>query len=74
MIDTGSDSELQMINGKTKRKIFEKNKIDYDLEKIQLLKDNQTLYFGNHNFKYIKVPGHTKGSMAFFMDDKYLSS
>lgn len=69
-----SEDEKQMINGKVKRNSFGFNSLpkEVDVESLILLTDNQELKFGEHTIQCIKIPGHTLGSMAYFLDGKYL--
>ena len=65
-----SKEEEQMINGKKSRFLWFGNSIprtDYTL-----LEDRQILYVGNLKIEGILVPGHTSGTMAYLINDKYL--
>jgi len=44
----------------------------FDVSKIKRLEEGQELSFGDMTVECIKAPGHTIGSMAFFVDGKYL--
>jgi glyoxylase-like metal-dependent hydrolase (beta-lactamase superfamily II) len=73
-----SEDEMQMVNGTTKRTVegigLSLNLLpdDVNLDEISLLHNGQLLEFGEHIIECIKVPGHTPGSMAYVLDDKYL--
>jgi len=45
---------------------------EIDVMKIIPLQDGQELTFGETIIKCIKAPGHTKGSMVYLVDGKYL--
>ena len=65
-----SKEEEQMINGKKAKFLWFKNSIprkDYIL-----LDDRQTVTIGNITIQGILVPGHTSGTMAYLVNDKYL--
>ena len=65
-----SDAEEQMINGKTIRTMFVlKNKLDHQYD---LLKDEQTIELAGLKVRCVLTPGHTPGSMAYIVNDKYL--
>ena len=69
-----SKDELPLINGTINRNIFGGNKMPpgIDIEKITLLSDGQELLFGGVKVKCISAPGHTKGSMLYLADSRYL--
>ncbi|MDR2016944.1 MAG: MBL fold metallo-hydrolase [Burkholderiales bacterium] len=65
-----SKEEEQMIDGKKARLLFFRNSIprtDYTL-----LEDRQVVQIGNLKIEGILVPGHTVGTMAYLVNDKYL--
>jgi len=65
-----SKEEEQMINGKKSKFLWFGNSIsrtDYIL-----LEDRQIVQIGNLKIEGILVPGHTSGSMAYLINDKYL--
>jgi len=65
-----SKEEEQMINGKKSKFLWFGNSIsrtDYIL-----LEDRQTVQTGNLKIEGILVPGHTSGTMAYLINDKYL--
>lgn len=68
------EDELQMINGTVKRSPFGGNKMPSgtDIGKITLLSNGQELSFNETKIKCIKASGHTKGSMVYLIDGKYL--
>jgi glyoxylase-like metal-dependent hydrolase (beta-lactamase superfamily II) len=62
--------EEQMINGKKSKFLWFGNSIprtDYIL-----LEDRQTVRIGNLKVESILVPGHTGGTMAYLVNDRYL--
>jgi glyoxylase-like metal-dependent hydrolase (beta-lactamase superfamily II) len=71
-----SEDELSLINGSIYRNhlIFLKNRLPsgIKLDEINLLENGKELSFGDTKVKCIKVPGHTKGSMAYLIEEKYL--
>ncbi|MCL2706332.1 MAG: MBL fold metallo-hydrolase [Spirochaetaceae bacterium] len=65
-----SKEEEKMINGKKSKFLFFGNSIsrtDYTL-----LEDRQIVKIGNLKIEGILVPGHTSGTMAYLINDKYL--
>jgi glyoxylase-like metal-dependent hydrolase (beta-lactamase superfamily II) len=67
-----SKEEEQMINGKQSRFMGVHNSLsrtDYTL-----LEDRQIVRIGNLKIEGILVPGHTSGTMAYLVNDKYLFS
>ncbi len=64
-----SKEEEQMINGKTARFLFFKMKANY---KYALMNDNEVKVISGIKIKGILIPGHTPGSMCYFVADKYL--
>ena len=65
-----SKEEEQMINGKKSRSFWFNNSLsrtDYTL-----LDDRQTVQIGNLKIEGILVPGHTSGTMAYLINEKYL--
>jgi len=65
-----SKEEEPMINGKKSRFLFFSNSIprtDY-----RLLEDRQTVQIGNLKIEGILAPGHTSGTMAYLVNDRYL--
>ena len=69
-----SKDELPLINGTAKRNIFGGTSLPsgIDIGKINLLVDGQELILNGVRIKCIKAPGHTIGSMVYFIDGKYL--
>jgi glyoxylase-like metal-dependent hydrolase (beta-lactamase superfamily II) len=72
-----SEDELQLrrgIVGFMERNIFGRGKMPsgIDINKLTLLQDNQEFIFNGVRIKCIKTPGHTKGSMVYLIDNKYL--
>lgn len=63
------DEEEQMINGETNRMLFFKNKLKSDYE---LVEDRDLIPFGDMIIEVIRTPGHTPGSVCYFVDNKYL--
>jgi len=66
-----SKEEVQMIDGTVSRMLFVKSKLNYS---YKTLEDNEERNFGKIKVKTILMPGHTKGSASFLIDDKYLFS
>jgi len=65
-----SKEEVQMINGTKSKFLWFSNSIprtDYTL-----LEDRETVQIGNLKIEGILVPGHTSGTMAYLVNDKYL--
>ena len=69
-----SEDELQMIDGRKKRNFYMINKLPAGVfvNRFNLLGDNQTLKIGSLSVRCIKTPGHTRGSMSYLFDDKFL--
>ncbi len=69
-----SEYEKQMIDGSTYRQFIKKNKLPEGCEtdKISYLPDNRTVNLDGHSVRIIRVPGHTKGSAMYAVDEKYL--
>ncbi|MDE6389392.1 MAG: MBL fold metallo-hydrolase [Lachnospiraceae bacterium] len=69
-----SEHEKQMIDGSTYRQFIKKNKLPRgcDTDRISYQSDNQTVDLGGHRVRSIWVPGHTKGSAMYAVDEKYL--
>ena len=68
------EDEFPLVNGSMKRQVFGGNKMPagIDIRKIIPLKDNQILMFDETVIECIKAPGHTPGSMMYFLDERYL--
>jgi glyoxylase-like metal-dependent hydrolase (beta-lactamase superfamily II) len=65
-----SKEEVQMINGEKSKFLWFGNSIsrtDYTL-----LEDREVIQIGNLKIEGILVPGHTSGTMAYLVNDKYL--
>ncbi|MBD5515856.1 MAG: MBL fold metallo-hydrolase [Lachnospiraceae bacterium] len=69
-----SEQEKQMIDGSTYRQLIKKNKLPRvcDADKVVYLSDNEVVELGGHRVRSIWVPGHTKGSALYAVDEKYL--
>ena len=68
-----SEQEKQMIDGSTYRQLMNKNKLPMcDADKVVYLPDNGVVELGGHKVRSIWVPGHTKGSAIYAVDEKYL--
>jgi glyoxylase-like metal-dependent hydrolase (beta-lactamase superfamily II) len=69
-----SEDELPLINGTAKRSPFGGNKLPagVNINKINLLSDNQELSLGQTTVKAIKAPGHTSGTMLYLVDNQHL--
>lgn len=65
-----SKPEEKLLNGETSRFLFFGNTIDAD--PYLLLEDQEELLLANTSIKCILLPGHTPGSMAYLINDKYL--
>jgi len=65
-----SSEEEQMINGKTRRAIFFRNKLP--VTNYNLIADNQTIEVSGLKMQGIFTPGHTAGSMSYVVADTYL--
>ena len=63
------EDEVQMINGKTSRFAFFKNKLKADYDTMS---HSEVLYFDGFVIECIKTPGHTPGSMVFKVNNTYL--
>lgn len=70
-----SNEEQAMVNGSMKR-TFTKYRISFGGNKIiaaySTLDDGQIVETDGRKIQCILTPGHTPGSMCFFVDDKYL--
>jgi len=62
--------EEPMIHGTKSKFLFFGNSLDRT--DYALLEDRQVVQIGNLKFEGILVPGHTSGSMAYLLNDKYL--
>ena len=71
-----SEQEKQMIDGSTYRQLIKKNKLpeSCNADRIVFLPDNEVVELGGHRVRIIWVPGHTKGSAMYAVDEKYLFS
>ncbi|MBD5476416.1 MAG: MBL fold metallo-hydrolase [Lachnospiraceae bacterium] len=69
-----SEQEKQMVDGSTYRQLMKKNKLPVvcDADKVVYLSDNEVVELGGHRVRSIWVPGHTKGSALYAVDEKYL--
>lgn len=69
-----SEQEHKMIDGSTYRQLIKKNKLpgSCDMDRVVYLKDNGMVELGDHKMRLIWVPGHTKGSAMYALDEKYL--
>lgn len=69
-----SKHEKQMIDGSTYRQLVKKNKLPVlnDMDRIVYLPDNEAVELAGHKVRIICVPGHTKGSAMYAVDEKYL--
>jgi hydroxyacylglutathione hydrolase len=61
--------EEQVINGKTTRKLWIRNKLERD--DYRLIEVNDFM-IGDVRIKMIPTPGHTPGSACYLINDKYL--
>jgi hydroxyacylglutathione hydrolase len=67
-----SKLEVPLINGIKKRALFKKNQ---DIEReYQTLSENEVIQVGSIEIKAISTPGHTLGSMSYFVNNKFLFS
>ncbi|MBD5503976.1 MAG: MBL fold metallo-hydrolase [Lachnospiraceae bacterium] len=69
-----SEQEKQMIDGSTYRQLIKKNKLpeSCNADRIVYLSDNEVVELGGHRVRSIWVPGHTKGSAIYAVDEEYL--
>ena len=69
-----SKDELPLLNGTMKRHPLGGNSLPggIDFNKVSLLSNDEELFFSGIRIKCIEAPGHTIGSMLYFIDDKYL--
>lgn len=82
-----SKQEKQMIDGSTYRQLLKKNKLPGLREsgitsihssnqrvpgKLVWMTDNETIDLEEHKVRMIWVPGHTRGSAMYAVDEKYL--
>lgn len=69
-----SEQEKQMIDGSTYRQLIKKNKLpeSCEVDRIVYLSDNEVVELDGHRVRSIWVPGHTKGSAIYAVDEKYL--
>lgn len=68
-----SEQEKQMIDGSTYRQLIRKNKLPVcDADRIVYLSDDEVVELGGYRVRIIWVPGHTKGSAMYAVDEKYL--
>jgi glyoxylase-like metal-dependent hydrolase (beta-lactamase superfamily II) len=66
-------NEKKMLDNKKQRFAFLSfytNKIE--MEKFTFTEDHDELILGNKKVQCISLPGHTEGSMGYFIDNKYL--
>ncbi len=69
-----SKQEEQMIDGSTNRQFVKKNRLPElkESNKVTYLSDNEMIDLYKHKIRIIWVPGHTKGSAMYALDEKYL--
>ena len=68
-----SKNEQQMIDGTVKRNIIKYNSVPpIDENLLRLVDDGQKIEMNGHTMECIDAPGHTKGSMIYLLDEKYL--
>ncbi|MBD5401326.1 MBL fold metallo-hydrolase [bacterium] len=68
-----SEQEKQMIDGSTYRQLMNKNKLPVcGADKVVYLPDNEVVELCGHKVRSIWMPGHTKGSAMYAVDEKYL--
>lgn len=59
---------------KMQTKSFIGTEPNYDMPPIgQTVKDKDTVSFGNHTFKVIETPGHTRGSVFYYCEDEKIA-
>ena len=63
--------EEQMINGETARRGFLRNR---RLSNYHTLEDGEIVSVGDSSVKVYAVPGHTPGSAAYLIDNRFLAS
>ncbi|MCL1849529.1 MAG: MBL fold metallo-hydrolase, partial [Clostridiales bacterium] len=66
-----SGAEEQMINGTTARRGFLRNK---RIENYRTMEDRETALIGSTEIQVVIAPGHTPGSAAYLIGDRYLLS
>ena len=64
--------EVQMVNGKTKRVIFGRERTNRISVVYKALKEGKNLRFGDIVVLPIWTPGHTPGSTSYLIDGKWL--
>ncbi len=64
-----SKAEEQMVNGKTGRMPFMKNRLDYPYVTVE---NNSVMDIEGIKIKGILTPGHSPGSMCWLVNDRYL--
>ena len=64
-----SESEVQLIDGTTRRFWWGNNSLDREFTTIN---DNEVLQIAGYEILCIAVPGHTPGSMSFLFNNEYL--
>lgn len=69
-----SANEMQMIDGTTKRSAFSGNSLQDGIEigSLTPLNNGDQMEIGGCTVECIDAPGHTPGSMAYLINDKYL--
>lgn len=68
--------EEQMIDGSTRRQLLKKNKLPQpgNANQIKWMEDQEIIDCSGHKVQMLSVPGHTKGSAMYVVDEKYLFS
>jgi len=68
-----SVEEEQMIDGRSSKYFWViKSSVDIPRSDYILLEDREVVHVGNLKIEGILAPGHTSGTMAYLVDDKYL--
>lgn len=69
-----SEQEKQMIDGSTFRQIFKKNSLPKLSagNKMVYLQDNEVVDLCKYQVRILWVPGHTKGSAMYAVDERFL--
>jgi glyoxylase-like metal-dependent hydrolase (beta-lactamase superfamily II) len=64
--------EVQMIDGRTKRKLFGRERSNSLLTPYKTVKTNESFQIEGLDILAVPVPGHTPGSTAYVINDRYV--
>lgn len=68
------EEEEPLVQGIAKRHFMFLSRVNkLPVEKHTLIKDGETVKFGESTVKAISTPGHTRGSTSYLINDKYLA-